>query len=335
MESETGRQAARVDVVRFPHPRGYVCPRASRPPRLSGRIDDPVWDAAPWTDDFVDIEGDAKPKPRHRTRLKMMWDESAWYLAVEMEEPNVWATLTEHDSVIFQDNDFEFFVDPDGDNHDYFEYEINALGTDWDLRLPKPYRDGGPALNEWEIPGLRKAVWVDGTLNDPADADRGWRLELAVPWAAFDEHAGCPCPPRVGDRWRVNFSRVEWDVEPGTTRKVAGRPEHNWVWSPQHAIDMHRPELWGYLEFAEASGAFSEDPDWGLRCDLMDVYWRQRAWREAKGVYADSLVELGFEGQDLTLRTVGEGWSCEALGVGGLLVVRQDSRLTVTDPSTA
>lgn len=319
----------------FPHPRGYVCPRTPRPPSLSGRIDDPVWDAAPWTDDFVDIEGDSKPPPRHRTRLKMLWDETCWYVAVDMDEPNVWATLTEHDSVIFQDNDFELFVDPDGDNHDYFEYEINALGTDWDLRLPKPYRDGGPALNEWEIPGLQKAVWVDGTLNDPKDTDRGWRIELAVPWAAFHERAGCPCPPKVGDRWRVNFSRVEWDVEPGTTRKVAGRPEHNWVWSPQHAIDMHRPEMWGYLEFAESAGPFREDPDWAVRCRLMGVYWLQRAWRESKESFATSLAELGLASEGLTLRTTADGWTCEAVGEAGLLVVRQDSRLVVTDRGKA
>jgi hypothetical protein len=27
-----------------------------------------------------------------------------------LQEPNVWATLTEHDSVVFNDNDFEIFV---------------------------------------------------------------------------------------------------------------------------------------------------------------------------------------------------------------------------------
>ena len=42
------------------------------------------------------------------------------------------------------------FIDPDGDNHLYYEFEINALNTVWDLLLPKPYRDGGPALNGWE-----------------------------------------------------------------------------------------------------------------------------------------------------------------------------------------
>ena len=85
----------------------------------------------------------------------MLWDDAYFYIGAELEEPHVWATLTEHDSVIFHDNDFEVFIDPDGDNHEYYEFEINALGTYWDLLLPKPYRDGGKADNSWEIPGLK------------------------------------------------------------------------------------------------------------------------------------------------------------------------------------
>ena len=64
------------------------------------------------------------------------------------------------DAVIYHDNDFEVFIDPDGDNHLYYELEINALGTEWDLLLVKPYRDGGPAVNAWDIQGLRTAVHV-------------------------------------------------------------------------------------------------------------------------------------------------------------------------------
>lgn len=28
-------------------------------------------------------------------------------------------------------------------------------------------------------------------------------------------------------------------------------PEHNWVWSPQFAVNMHLPERWDYLEFVD------------------------------------------------------------------------------------
>jgi hypothetical protein len=101
----------------FPHPKGYVCHRATGPVAIDGRPTDAAWAAAPWSDPFVDIEGDRRPAPRHRTRVKMLWDDAALYFAAELDEPHVWATLTDHDAVIFRDNDFEVFLDPDGDNH--------------------------------------------------------------------------------------------------------------------------------------------------------------------------------------------------------------------------
>ena len=263
----------------LPHPNGYVCYQGS--PKLSGKLDDPAWQSAPWTAPFVDIEGDKKPKPTWETRVKMLWDTEFFYIGARLTEPHVWATLTEHDSVIFRDNDFEVFIDPDGDNHQYYEYEINALGTDWDLRLVKPYRDGGPALNDWEIPGLRKAVHVQGTINDPRDEDEWWGVELAFPWKVLRQYALVPSPPRAGDKWRVNFSRVQWDVEVKEVKyvKLPDRPEHNWVWSPQHAIDMHKPEFWGYVQFSHmppGTDEFHPDPEWPARMALMDVYYAQK-----------------------------------------------------------
>ena len=108
--------------------------------------------------DFVDIEGSLKPKPRHRTRMKMLWDDEYFYVGAEMEDPHVWATLTEKNSFVFNDPDFEVFIDPDGDSHLYTEIELNAFNTVWDLLLVRPYRDGGPAIHAWDIPGLRTAV---------------------------------------------------------------------------------------------------------------------------------------------------------------------------------
>src|SRR5580700_2727874 len=151
----------------FVPPKGYVCYRAKGKLTIDGKLDEEDWKAVPWTDDFVDIEGDAKPKPRFRTRAKMLWDDECLYIGAELTEPHVWATLREHDSVIFNDNDFEVFLNPAGDSHLYGELELNALNTTWDLLLSMPYKDGGHAVNAWEILGLRTAVHVDGTLNDP------------------------------------------------------------------------------------------------------------------------------------------------------------------------
>lgn len=232
-------------------PKHYTAHRASAAPIIDGKLDDPAWRNAPWTDLFVDIEGDARPKPRLDTRVKMLWDDKYLYVAADLKEPHVWGTLTAHDSVIFHDPDFEVFIDPNGDSLEYYEFEINALGTYWDLFLPKPYKQGGKASNAWEIPGLKSAVWVDGTINDARDSDRGWTVELAFPWSVLGEYAHRPAPPHPGDEWRMNFSRVEWPIEISGRdyRKVSGAREDNWVWSPQGEVNMHVPDKWGYVRF--------------------------------------------------------------------------------------
>ncbi len=283
-------------------PRGYVCYRARTPITIDGKRDEPAWSDAPWTEEFVDIQGSAKPVPRFRTRAKLLWDDRYLYVFAEIQEPHVWGTLKKKNDIIFFDNDFEVFIDPNGDNHNYYEFEINALNTIWELTLDKPYRDGGPAHLGTNLEGLRSAIHIDGTLNDPADTDRGWSVELAFPWAGLAKYAdGVACPPKDGQQWRLGMSRVEWliDIIDGKYRKVPREvhPEDNWVWSPQGVIDMHRPERWGFVQFSTAapgSAQFNPDPTLPARDRLMEIYYRQKEYKAHHEKYAASLQELGI-----------------------------------------
>jgi hypothetical protein len=298
-DKDTGR--------RVNHLKSYLCPKATGPVQLKGDLSDPAWNAAPWTDDFVDIEGDAKPKPRHRTRAKMFWTDHALYIGAELEEPQAWATLTEHDSVIFQDNDFEVFLDPDNDNQLYIELEINALNTTWDLILTKPYRAGGAPLTGWELKGLQTAVAVDGTLNDPKKGTKKWTVELELPWSGMAEVTrGVSCPPKAGDTWRINFSRVQWqvDVVSGRYVKREGLPEDNWVWSPQGVVDMHRPERWGQLHFSEAKVL----PGQRERALLHEAWEAQLNYRAKHGRFARNLNDLLLPDHDLELFVTATGF---------------------------
>lgn len=289
-------------------PERYVCYRASGTPEIDGRLEPEIWDAAPWTGQFVDIRGGDHPAPRLATQAALLWDDQHLYIAARLEEPHLWATFEERDSVIYHDHDFELFIDPDGDTHNYYELEINALGTEWDLLLTRPYRDGGPADHEWDIDGLRSAVHLDGTLNDPSDIDRGWSIEIAIPWQALVEYAQTPSPPESGDRWRMNFSRVQWtlDIVDGTyVKRVDAEngeqlPEDNWVWSPQGLVAMHYPEMWGVVQFSSTvagrgSDPFVADPDDRARWALRRLYYAQRNHRATTGNYARQVDDLKLE----------------------------------------
>lgn len=290
----------------LPQPRSYVCPRTIAKPALDGTIDEVIWGHAPWSDLFIDIEGDKKPAPLFATRMRMLWDDEALYIGARLEEPHVWGTLTEHDAVIYHDNDFEVFLDPSGRGHHYVELEVNPLGTTWDLLLTHPYRAGGMAISGWEFEGLRTAVHIDGTLNDPLDVDSGWSVEIAIPWRSLRDVAGVECPPKNGDRWRINFSRVEWQhtVTDGRYQKVPGTAEYNWVWSPQHAIDMHRPEWWGVLQFSDQTGALPEARPlqaWEHRMTLLEVWEAEQRVRKETGSFTSDQTALGLDIAGLSL----------------------------------
>ena len=295
-----------------PEPESYIVYKTSSPIVVDGKLSEEEWGKAPWSTYFRDIEGSKKPDPQYKTRIKALWDDENIYFAVEMEEPHVWAKLRQRDTVIFHDNDFEIFIDPDGDTHAYYEYEVNAFGTSWDLLLLKPYRDGGPAVNGWDIAGLKVGVHVDGTINNPSDIDKGWSVEVAIPLRVLRECDVSRSLPEPGTQWRVNFSRVQWrthvdengsyqkDINPETNRPF---PEDNWVWSPQGRINMHMPEMWGYFQFSgltagEGTEEFVRDADFDMKWALRLIYYAQNEFFRANGKYANNLKELGLSSSD-------------------------------------
>jgi cellulose/xylan binding protein with CBM9 domain len=346
-----GSQArATVDFDKLPFaPRKVICYRAGSPLTIDGKLDEPSWRDTPPSDLFIDIDGTRHPP--HATRVKMLWDDRYFYVGAELEEPDIWGTLTKRDSVIFQDNDFEVFIDPDGDTHAYYELEINALGTVWDLMLIQPYRDGGPAIHAWDIAGLESAVSVRGTINKPGDRDEGWSVEIAMPWEVLREAAPNKSAPQPGDRWRVNFSRVEWHVD-STDGKYVKRldsktgkplPEENWVWSPQGAINMHMPERWGYVQFSSAAAAgarqeFKQDPNERVKWALRRLYYRQRQYRASNGRYASDLAALrasDIQVEELEFKPEMQStlalYEISAKGFDGATVhIRHDGRVWIT-----
>lgn len=283
-------------------PKTYVAAKTTTPMVIDGAESELAWNKVEWTDLFEDIENGVKPK--YATKAKMLWDDTNFYILAKMEEPHVWANLKQRDTIIFYNNDFEVFIDPDSDTFNYYELEINALNTAWDLFLSKPYREVDKViLNDWNIPGLKSAVKIQGTLNDPTDTDEGWVLEMAIPWAAYKTSYFDKNVP-ADKFWRVNFSRVNWqhDIKNGSYQRkkdAAGKflPEYNWVWSPMGVIDMHVPEKWGYVYFSSKEGkdSFTIAQDEKLRWELYSLYRAQKEYFQKNKKWASSIAELTKE----------------------------------------
>lgn len=250
----------------------YTAYRVDTPPLIDGRLDEPCWQRAPRSSRFVDLISGAPTV--HDTRTAALWDDDNLYVGFWVDEPLVEATLTERDSLIYNDNDVELFI---AGRDAYYEFEINAFGTIyevlfvWEDALEAfPELDGGASgvrpwngvdftghprggrlgFWEWDFPGLRSAVYVDGTLNDNSDRDRGWTVELALPWQGMKLLAndGRSLPPSDGDTWRISFSRFnQYKAAPPAV------DSSGWALSPHGIWDSHIPELFPFVHFSAQS----------------------------------------------------------------------------------
>ncbi len=282
------------------NPRSLIAYKANESLNIDGESKEQVWNQVDWSEAFIDIEGHKKPK--YNTQIKMLWDMEYIYILAKMEEPHVWATLKQRDTIIFYNNDFEVFIDPDGDTHNYYEIELNAYNTIWDLFITKPYREGNVVLNDWTATGLKSAIKVNGTINNPRDTDIGWVVELAIPWATFKKSYFEKNVP-ADKFWRINFSRVNWDfelIEGKYSRKKNANGkflhEYNWVWSPTGVVNMHEPEKWGYVYFSSKepgeTEVFEIPNDEKIKWHLYGVHRALKTYFKKHQKYPTSIKEI-------------------------------------------
>ena len=172
--------------------------------------------------------------------------------------------------------------------------------------MPKPYRNGGQPDIVWSASGFKSAVFVEGTLNNPTDTDKKWTVEVAIPFSSL-KITDLDISPKNGDSWKINFSRVEWQIEivNGKYQKIKDSnnnhflSENNWVWSPQGIINMHFPERWGLATFlnlpVDAEKITFQYPEEEILGKyLWMLYYKQQNFRKTNGKFAGSYSELNL-----------------------------------------
>jgi hypothetical protein len=250
-------------------PARYTAYRAAGPIQVDGRLDEPAWEFAPKAGPFVDI---VTGEPAwFDTRVAILWDDENLYFGFWAEETDVCSTLTERDSKIYEENDLEIFI---AGRDSYYEFEINARNVVYevlwfwkDVFRPSPEFDPASArvmvldgvgghvhergqrwgFLDWDFPGMRSGVRVDGVLNSRTNTDVGWTAEIALPWRGMELIAdGRSLPPKDGDVWRIDCSRFEQaGPDGGVLDPCAG-----WTWNRHGHYDSHIPEVFPYVTFS-------------------------------------------------------------------------------------
>lgn len=219
----------------------YTVKRTDTPITIDGNLDEAVWQAAQPTDAFV-IYTDGST-PTHLTHAKLLWDDTYLYAAYVAEDNDVFATLDEQDDSVWSEECIEIFIDPDGDGLNYVEWDINPIGTIADLWLDKEWSKGGRGHFEWNLEGVKAAVTVQGTVNNPDDTDTSWTAEFAIPFASISFVAPTMnFPPQPGDSWRVNLYRHN--------RSSDGSEWERSGWNQTDQREFHAPDLFGRVTFS-------------------------------------------------------------------------------------
>jgi hypothetical protein len=294
----------------FTEPKSYTLYHTIQPLKIDGELNEKEWLESPWSDFFIDIEGLQKPAPLNKTRVKMIWDEKYLYIAAQIEEPHIWANKRPEKDVVFRDNVFKIFIDPDNNMNDDFEIQINPQNNMLFLIMNKPYRDGGVPVSGWEPNGYHSAVQINGTINRSEDIDKSWTAEIALPLSAFSFN---PKDAKQNTRFRINFLRSNFDfsIKDGVYSKAldsTGKafPPHYSCWTSQGIINMHYPERWGYTIFSDNTPntkgeTFSIPYSEKQRNYLWLAYYRQKEYFKKNKRYASSMKELETLEKDILI----------------------------------
>jgi len=221
--------------------RVYHCYRATTPILVDGRLDDTAWRSAEIATRFTRIYHKDQPVER-QTRVRVLWDDHWLYLGFAAPDDDVWATKTQRDDSLWEEEVLEAYLDPNGDGLDYLEFEINPLGALIDLRIPYAGAQADwKTCALWDCEGLVGATRVFRSVATRSDRDHGWSAEMALPFAGLPPERGVP--PSPGTEWRVQFFRID---------RPAGEAEpHCSSWNDTPAF--HLPERFGRMLFEEVA----------------------------------------------------------------------------------
>lgn len=208
------------------------CRRAEGLVRLDGRLDEPAWEKAQSIRAFIATRQGRAPKTA--TTARLLWDDRYLYMAAEMEDSDLYADVLKRNGMTWTNDVIELFLKPSKESLRYYEFQVNPANTPLELDFPSRGAGGYQRFASTTRLGMASAVRLDGTLNRSDDDDRGWTVELRIPWTAFKER------PQPGSEWRFAVCRYDYS-------KAFERPELSSI--ADLPGDFHAYEFYPALRF--------------------------------------------------------------------------------------
>ena len=220
-----------------------VCRWAAGEVVIDGTADEAAWKNATTIANFrIPVSGLAT---KSTTAARLMWDRQYLYFFAQLEDRDLFADVVERDGQTWDNDVFEMFFKPSRSESGYYEFQVNAAGTEMDLFLPDQKSGGYEALKSANAFQMKTAVVRRGTLNERSDRDEGWSVEGRIPWIDFMPTGG---RPSVDEVWSMALCRYDYTLDES--------PELSSC-APLSELNFHRVEDYVALRFA---GPSESDP---------------------------------------------------------------------------
>ena len=223
----------------------YDCYRTVDAITLDGVLTEVSWQQAAPSSDFVIWDGSAVAP--QRSVVKAVWDEQMLYVAFDFADVDIYATYTNRDASLWEQDVCEVFVRVPGNPTAYVEFEVSPIGTVWDGTYTDIFTGPG---GSWDSSGFVAGARALGTTNNPADVDTGFVVEMCVPWEDIYKTSAFPAH---GETISMNFNRVDVDT-PDPPEGRGDNPTYaGWSPTPGPYVSFHRPEEFGMVTFHNQS----------------------------------------------------------------------------------
>ncbi|MEO6188305.1 MAG: carbohydrate-binding family 9-like protein [Ginsengibacter sp.] len=162
---------------------------------------------------WINIPKRTSSIPAYQTKVKLLYSETGIYVLFFCEDKKLTATMDKDFLDLWNEDVVEIFLQPDGGNPTYLEYEISPLNYELPIII---YNEKGK-LNSWQPfhyendRKTRHATTVQGGEKKSNGQVKSWTAEIFIPFNLMKPVLDKV--PTSGTNWKGNIFRVDYDEE--------------------------------------------------------------------------------------------------------------------------